>query len=103
VKYPVVTASGQIEHVWGRIVDLGGETFKATLETQTLNKLASKPPFEVSVGELEDWQLVLPDGTIRGGFTTQAQMAMAKRAGHSLPAALSDTEGRFIDHLHGAV
>ncbi len=102
VKYPLLTASGQIEHVWGKIVDLGGETLKVTLEIPTLNALPSQPPFVINVGDLEDWQLVLPDGNIRGGFTTQAQIAMAKREGRGLPPAFSQTEGCFIDQVQGA-
>jgi hypothetical protein len=49
-------------------------------------------PFVVPVSELEDWQLVLPDGRIRGGFTTRAQIEIAMTSGAAIPSHISELE-----------
>jgi hypothetical protein len=40
---------------------------------------------------------MLPDQRIRGGFTTQAQIKAARKAGKSVPAQIAEMENRFID------
>jgi hypothetical protein len=40
---------------------------------------------------------MLPDGRIRGGFTTQLMISMAREAGAAPPAQISAMEGRFVD------
>jgi hypothetical protein len=100
VKYPMTPASGQREHVWGLLIDLSDSEMKVTLETPPVTGDQTPPKdLKVPVNELEDWQVQLPDGKIRGGFTTQAQMSIAKRAKLRLPWYIRQMEGRFVDVL----
>jgi hypothetical protein len=50
---------------------------------------------EVRAAEIEDWQVELEDGTIRGGFTTLAQAEIAKREGQSVPSHVRDMLARI--------
>ncbi|MCE2791303.1 MAG: hypothetical protein ACK493_15115 [Planctomycetota bacterium] len=98
VKYPLASQSGALEHVWGELQELGETDFRASLETPPLSgSPSSPPPFLLPLTALEDWLLVLPDGTIRGGFTTQAELAMAKEQRIPLPAKLAAVNGCFLD------
>lgn len=47
--------------------------------------------------EVEDWQIELDDGTIRGGFTTRAQAEIAKRQGERVPHHIEDMLRRMTD------
>jgi hypothetical protein len=98
VKYPLATTSGETEHVWGELLGIDQTTFRATLETPMLaGSPATLGPYELPLSALEDWQVALPDGTIRGGYTTQAEIALARRAGRPIPRHIAGLEGRFAD------
>jgi hypothetical protein len=100
VKYAIESSTGDVEHVWGELEKLDDTSFRATLETPMLSgEPASDPPFELPVSSIEDWVVTLPDGTIRGAFTTQAEIQLAKRQGIPLPDHLAIMEGRFSDAL----
>lgn len=100
VKYPLVTSAGEREHLWGILVDLTGSEMKVTIETPPVTDDKPLPDgFIVPIEELEDWQVDLPDGKIRGGFTTQADMILAKRAHHRMPWHVRLMEGKFVDTL----
>lgn len=97
VKYQLATKSRSVEHVWGRLLELSAHDMKVSLETRPIEAPVGAAPYSVPIADLEDWQLVLPDGKIRGGFTTQAQIEIAKATGARIPAHISELEGRFVD------
>lgn len=98
VKFPFKTSTGQIEHVWGPLVELGSAELRASVETRPLSHRGPLPPaVAVPLAELEDWHLTMPDGSIRGSYTTQAEMAIRRRSGQSVPKRIAELEGRFVD------
>lgn len=97
VKYPLRTKSGNIEHVWGKLLELSPQDMKVSLETQPIERPDATAPFSVPVAEIEDWQFMQPDGKIRGGFTTRAQIEIARATGAKVPAHVAELEGRFVD------
>jgi hypothetical protein len=98
VKYPLMTTRREHEHVWGTLLELAETTFSATLDTPVRSGRAlSEPPFEVAIAELEDWQLELPDGAIRGGYTIRLDIELARSQGRSLPEHILSMEGHLVD------
>jgi hypothetical protein len=98
IKYAIPSATGAIEHVWGELLQLDESIFRVTLETPMLSGDApSHPPFELPISAIEDWVVTLPDGSIRGAFTTQAEIQLAKASGQTLPDHVAAMEGRFCD------
>lgn len=98
VKYPVVNARGEREHVWGELSEIAETTFRARLETPLIGGAPATPaPSDLALAELEDWMVLLPDGTVRGGYLTQAEIAIARREGRRVPRHVADLEGRFVD------
>lgn len=98
VKYPLTNAKGETEHVWGELQQIDDILFRATLETPLIGGAPStSPPYELGLSALEDWQVEMPDGSIRGGFTTQVEIAMARKNGRHVPSHAARMEGRFVD------
>jgi hypothetical protein len=98
VKYPLQTSGGETEHVWGQLRELGPEFFVAGLDTPLLRgKPLTEPPYTLSLSELEDWQLEMPDGSIRGGYTTRLDIKLARESGRPIPAHMQSMESRFVD------
>jgi hypothetical protein len=98
VKLAVVTASGSREHVWAQLRELGPETLAATIVTPLLERPAGAEPGSVfPLADLEDWHVLLPDGRIRGSFTTQAQIQVCRATGQRIPRELRGIEGRLVD------
>lgn len=99
VKFPFQTQSGTTEHVWGRVTAVNGEALQCTLETPPMAGSSTTTPgrTEIASAEIEDWQVELDDGTIRGGFTTRAQAEIAKRHGQSVPRHIEDMIRRMAD------
>jgi hypothetical protein len=83
----------------GQLTSLDDSTMTVTLATKPINAVSARPPFNVPIADLEDWQIVIPSGQIRGGFTTQAQIVIAKRSGSSLPSHIAELESHFVDRL----
>ena len=97
VKFPLQPPGGEVEHVWGRLVSLDDTSLTCTIETPPVSGRSASATTPVRVDELEDWQARLPDGSIRGGYTTRAQAAIAKRDGHPVPRHVRDMLPRMVD------
>lgn len=98
VKVAVATASGSREHVWAQLTRLGPESLTAVIVTPALDPgPGAGTEVEVSLAELEDWHVLLPDGRIRGSFTTQAQIQVCRATGQPVPRELRGIEGQFVD------
>jgi hypothetical protein len=99
VKYSVEVPSGMKEHVWGRITAVRGDTLECVIETPPAS-LASTVDLGMTIlpsTQIEDWQVELEDGRIRGGYTTKAQAEIARRDGHTVPAHVEDMIRRMAE------
>ena len=96
VKFPLGTEAGTTEHVWGRVISVADGLVECTLETPPVAGSA-RGVTEVDVHDIEDWQVELEDGTIRGGFTTRAQAEIATRDGRPVPRHVEDMIRRMTD------
>ena len=100
IKYRFTTSADEKEHVWGRLLGLTENSMRVTLETSPIAHRGELPEeLTLPLKALEDWQVELPDGRIRGGFTTQAEIVMAKESGIRIPRHVSAQQGRFVDLL----
>lgn len=99
VKFAFASDSGQTEHLWADLIELGGDTFKARVKTLPVTH---RGPFQRtqarSVIEIEDWQVELRDGQIRGGFGFQVVFHRTQERSGQLPSDAAAHAGRFVDH-----
>jgi uncharacterized protein YegJ (DUF2314 family) len=104
VKFAFLTDTGETEHLWGELLELQEETFKARVNTPPVTH---KGKFEKAqqhpVSAIEDWQVEQRDGRIRGGFGYQVLFYRTKEKLGRLPEELAAHQGRFADHDIGGL
>ena len=98
VKFPFASDGGTKEILWGKLVEWAGEQ----MMIEFMNRPAThRGRFETRqirpVAELEDWQVELADGRIRGAFSTLAMMTRVREQQGELPAELAEQATRFVD------
>ncbi len=99
IKFPLTNTAGDIEHVWGGVQGIAGDALQVVIMTPLFVGPTPKGSVHVARSELEDWQVFLSDGRIRGGYTTQAQLAVCRREGVPIPRALLQQEPHFFDRI----
>lgn len=99
IKFPYRNGADEIEHVWGALQRVVENSFEVVIMTPLFVGPTPDAPVRVEAAQIEDWQVFMPDGSIRGGFTTQAQLAVCRREGFSIPKALLQQEPRFADRI----
>lgn len=73
IKFPLVTNSGVTEHIWAYVHHYDRGVFNVSLANSpytTNEEIAVRR--DVRESEVEDWQIMRPDGRIEGGFSIRA-------------------------------
>ena len=96
VKFRLRTMAGDIENVWGDLLQLDGDCAIVSLRTPPVGKTEIRDPrMTVPVSDVVDWQVMFPDGTLRGGFTQQATFRIIERDRGRLPRKLAEQLARY--------
>lgn len=96
VKFRLTTKAGDIENVWGDLLELGPDTAKVYLRTLPVAEtdLPSRQ-LTIPVADIVDWQVMFADGSLRGGFTQQATFKIMERESGSLPRKFVEQLARY--------
>jgi len=99
VKFRLPMKSGGVENVWGDVLELDGDQASVKLLTPPVEEAEVPADGRLStpVSEIVDWQIVLPDDTLLGGFTQRATFEIMKREQGSLPRKLQSELARYRD------
>jgi uncharacterized protein YegJ (DUF2314 family) len=96
VKFRLRTTAGNIENVWGDLLALDGERATVSLRTPPLGRTDVRDPrMTVPVTDIIDWQVMLPDGSLRGGFTQQATFRIIERDRGRLSGKFAEQLARY--------
>src|SRR5918992_4033706 len=96
VKFRLRTRSGEIENVWGDLVELRGNEAAVSLRTPPVGDTDVRDPhMTIAVSDVVDWQVMFPDGTLRGGFTQLATFRIIERDRGRLPRKLAEQLARY--------
>ncbi len=99
VKISCRSEAGVTEHLWGQLLDLTADRMR--LKPTNLHPAYHGPledAFERPLSDLEDWQVELPDGMIRGGYTIKVMFQRVREQDASFPDALAEQQSRYLDH-----
>jgi uncharacterized protein YegJ (DUF2314 family) len=98
VKFRFETDHGTRENLWADLVSIDGQT--ATIYVRTPPRQHGGP-FErrqqIPAERIIDWQIEMPDGTIRGGYTNRALFQIYKREAGAMHPKLLAVYRRFQD------
>ena len=98
VKFAFTTDAGTTEHLWADLLELGEATMRLRVRTKPATHAGDFAlEQERPIDAIEDWQVEMPDGKIRGGFGYGPIFARAKKDLGSLPPGLAEHEHRFVD------
>ena len=96
VKFRLRTKSGDIENVWGDLLELRDDRATVSLRTPPVGETdAREPQMTIPVADIVDWQVMFPDGTLRGGFTQQATFRIIERDRGRLPRKFAEQLARY--------
>ena len=96
LKYRIRTKSGEVENVWGELLELGSETATVYLRTPPIGDVdLPDRRMVITLAEVVDWQVMVDDGSLRGGFTQQAAIRIIERQSGSLDPRLAEQLRRY--------
>lgn len=82
VKFPLRRDVLRVDRAWGLVHHHGAGVFDVTLvHVEGQPKALAEERHVVPEGEIEDWQITRPDGSLEGAYTLRALFAHAERAG----------------------
>ncbi len=85
VKFPLKTPQGLTEHIWAYVHFYKDDRFNVSLANTLVDEQEqSKGRRDVPLEEVEDWQIMLPNGSIRGAYSLAALFEYWTRQGNRL-------------------
>lgn len=85
IKFPLHTPLGLIEHIWAYVHFHKDDRFNVSLANEPIDdQQKSEGRRDVSVEDVEDWQIMSPDGAIRGAYSLIALFEYWERHGKPL-------------------
>lgn len=88
-------------HIWAKVSELA--TDHVTIDLTTVDKGLRLPiqgkEMQLSIDQIEDWIIDLPNGKIRGGFTTQALLISKMNAEVAAKDSIQQQLQQFSDPL----
>lgn len=98
VKFRLTTRSGDVENVWGDLLDVAGETAEVYLRTPPVGEVEIQDRrMSIPSSDIVDWQVEFRDGTLRGGFSQRALFRIYEREEGHMPREFQDQLGRYRD------
>jgi hypothetical protein len=96
VKYRVRTKEGDVENVWGDLLELRSDDATVYLRTPPVGDVdIPAPRMVIPIADIVDWQIEFTDGSLRGGFTQQATFRILEREQGQLPRKLLEQLARY--------
>jgi uncharacterized protein YegJ (DUF2314 family) len=96
VKVPFLTSAGVRELLWADVRRLGEEDVEVLYLTPPVTHTGRLERIHVHpIADVVDWQVELPDGAYRGGFTMRVMFTRGREQWGSLPAELEAEERRY--------
>jgi hypothetical protein len=86
VKFKHRTGLGNVEHVWGRVERIEADMVVVNSVGRVRKPGRELPPsLTFPLCYVDDWQVHEEGGLVRGGFTTQAMIAICERDKRPVP------------------
>jgi uncharacterized protein YegJ (DUF2314 family) len=98
IKFRLITAQGLKEHIWAYVHSYDGQKFNVSLaNTPRDSKEPAEGRRDVHGDEVEDWQILLPDGRIKGAYSTMALFRNGQNCGKPLSPKMRKQKALLVD------
>lgn len=98
IKFPLKTPGGNTEHIWGYVHFIKDGRFNVSLANRPFDdKESPDGRRNVPQEEIEDWQIVEPDGRIRGAQSLIALFRYHENRGVKLSPKMKKQKASLID------
>jgi uncharacterized protein YegJ (DUF2314 family) len=98
VKFSLLTDKGVAEHIWAYVHNYKDGVFNVSLaNTPHAQKAEIKSRLDVSEAQVEDWQIMLPDGRIRGAYSSMAAFRYLERKNIRLNRTMRKQRMQLMD------
>lgn len=98
VKFPMATVQGLTEHIWAYVHSYRAGVFNVSLAN--LPKDPKEPEGgrrDVPKEQIEDWQIMQPEGRIKGAYSLIALFRYRQNQGKSLTPKMRKQKAQLID------
>ncbi len=98
VKFPINTPRGLIEHIWGYVHAYQDSKFYVSLANKP--KDPQEPASgrrEVRLEDVEDWQIMMPDGSIKGAYSLIALFKYRENRDKKLSPRMLKQRAQLLD------
>ncbi len=100
IKFPLTTPQGLIEHIWGYVHYHKDGVFNITLANQPIDEQQStEGRSNVPLKEVEDWQIMNPDGTMRGAYSVIALFKHHEAKGLKLSPRMRKEKAQLLEAI----
>lgn len=96
IKFPLTSPDGFTEHIWAYVHSLRDDLFNVSLA----NDPVAQPGVgrrDVAVKDVEDWQIMHADGTIKGGYSIIALFKYHQSRGGKLSSRMKQQKALLLD------
>jgi uncharacterized protein YegJ (DUF2314 family) len=97
IKFPMKTVQGATEHIWAYVHSHRDRKFNVSLANTPIDpKQPSDGRIDVSVDEVEDWQIMKPDGRIEGAYSLIALFRNRESTGKNLTPKMRKQKAKLL-------
>ncbi len=98
IKFPLRTKQGLTEHIWAYVHFFRDGRFNVSLANQPMDEQESaEGRRDVMMDEVEDWQILQPDGRIRGAYSLIALFQYHESRGVKLTPLMKKQKSQLLD------
>jgi len=98
IKFPFETDSDGIEHVWGYVHSFADGVFNISMISAPFTQEGEfETRFDVLESDVEDWQIMLPDGKIQGGYSMIGAFQYLENNGKKLSKNMLKQREQLVD------
>ena len=98
IKFPLTTPNGLTEHIWAYVHSFRDGRFNVTLANTPYDaKQSSEGRRDVPKADVEDWQIMHPDGRIKGAHSLIALFRYHENRGVKLTPKMMKQKAQLVD------
>lgn len=98
VKFPLLTPQGITEHIWAYVHFHRDGRFNVTLANEPVDdQVETDGRRDVDASEIEDWQIMTPEGQIVGAYSLRAMFEWWERDGRTLTPLMRKQKAQLLE------